>query len=422
MFNYRTLGILKRELREKLLSKTFIILTLAIPALMFVFIGAQTLLMSYEGDENTTLELITESNELTNSFQKELAELPFIKTGYYSFKYLTMPRDELSSYLDERKPDLLNETLSGIIFIPYSALENKEIEYYSKVPKNLTVTQKLSQYINKVLVSNYFSGKELSQDDLSFARKGVDYKGFKISKDQEIEEEGFGNLVLSYLFTFLLYFSLVMIGQMTMQSVMEEKNSKVVEVLLSSVSAKELMTGKIFGASIPGVLQMAVWLLPIVFVAFTSWFTLPSDISFNISAGQLLYLLLNFFIGLVTFLGLFVMVGSIFETAQEAQSGMWPILMLIIFPFFIAMSMAKNPGNPIAQIASMFPFASIIVMPARMTLTDVPVWQFVLSIIISIATIIAIFPLAGKIFRVGILRTGKKPSWGEVIKWLKYKY
>ena len=82
----------------------------------------------------------------------------------------------------------------------------------------------------------------------------------------------------------------------------------------------------------------------------------------------------------------------------------------------------KNPNNPIAQVASMAPFASIIVMPARMTLTDVPVWQFVFSILVNIATIIAIFPVAGKIYRVGILRTGKKPKWSEVVKWLKYKY
>jgi len=422
MLNYRTLGILKRELREKLLSKTFIILTLAIPALMFVLIGGQTLLMSYEGDENTSLELITESVELTNSFQTELSELPFIKNGYYDFKYLTKSRSELSQYLEEKKSEMLDEKLNGIIFIPNSSLNDKKIEFYSKVPKNLTVTQKLSRYINKVLVSNYFTGKDLSQDDLSFVRMGVDYTGYKISKDQEVEEEGFGNLILSYLFTFLLYISLIMMGQMTMQSVMEEKNSKVVEVLLSSVSAKELMSGKIFGASITGLLQMSVWLLPIVFVAFTSWFALPSEISLNITIGQLLYLLLNFFIGLVTFLGLFTMVGSIFETAQEAQSGMWPILMLIIFPFFIAMSMVKNPANPLAQIASMFPFASIIVMPARMTLMDVPMWQFFLSIVVSIATIFAIFPIAGKIFRVGILRTGKKPKWSEVIRWLKYKY
>lgn len=422
MFNYRIIGLLKRELQEKLLSKTFIIMTLALPVLMFVIIGVQTLLMSYDGDENTKLELITESENLTNSFKKDFEELPFIKNGYYSFTYKTISRENLKSYLEEKKTDLLEENLTGIIFVSDSAKNNKEIEYYSNTPKNNIVKQKLRSYLNKVLISNYFKNKELSEEDLSFARKWLGFTGYKISLDQEIEKEGYGNIILSFIFTFLLYISLIMIGQMTMQSVMEEKSSRVVEVLLSSVSSTELMTGKILGSAITGVLQMTVWLLPIMVVSFTTVFALPTEMSLSISIGQIIYLLLNFFLGLVTFLGLFTMIGSIFENAQEAQSGMWPIMMLIMIPFFIAISMIKNPANPMAQIASMLPFASIIVMPARMTLVDVPIWQFAVSLFISIATIIAIFPIAGKIFRIGILRTGKKPKWSEVIKWLKYKY
>jgi ABC-2 type transport system permease protein len=420
MFNYRTLGLLKRELNEKLLSKTFIIMTLALPVLMFVIIGVQTMLMSYDGDENTKLELITESEALTNSFRAELEELPFVKNGYYSFEYKTMDRANLPSYLENKKTDLLNEKITGIFVIPDSAKFSKEIEYYSKAPKNATVTQKLRDYLNKVLVTEYFQSKNLSEEDLAFARKRVDYTAYKISKDKDIEEEGYGNLILSYLFTFLLYLSLIMMGQMTMQSVMEEKNSRVVEVLLSSVSSKELMTAKIFGASITGVLQMAVWLTPLIIVTFTTMFALPAGIQFEVSIGQILYLLFNFFLGLITFIGLFVMIGSIFENAQDAQSGMWPVLMLIMIPFFIAMSMAKNPANPIAEISSMLPFAAIIVMPARMTLVDVPLWQFVVSIAVTLATIFAIFPIAGKVFSVGILRTGKKPKWSEIVKWLKY--
>jgi ABC-2 type transport system permease protein len=274
--------------------------------------------------------------------------------------------------------------------------------------------------LNKVLINTYFENKELSEADLSFARKRVDFTGYKISEDKEIEEEGYGNMILSFLFTFLLYLSLLMMGQMTMQSVMEEKNSRVVEVLLSSVSSKEFMSAKIFGASITGVLQMAVWLIPLVLVSFTTLIALPDSMNLQVSAGQIFYLLFNFFLGLLTFIGLFVMVGSIFENAQEAQSAMWPIMMLIIIPFFIAMTLTRNPMNPIAVVSSMLPFSSIIVMPARMTLIDVPIWQFAVSIFVSIGTIIAIFPIAGKIFRVGILRTGKKPKWSEIIKWLKF--
>ncbi|MBK7104615.1 MAG: ABC transporter permease [Ignavibacteriae bacterium] len=422
MFNYRIIGLLKRELKEKLLSKTFIIMTLAIPAFMILIMGMQALLFSYDGDENTKLELITESQELTQNFKSDFEELPFIKNNYYDFEYSTKSKNELRKYLEEKKSDLLDEKLSAIIFISDSSKSTKNVEYYSKTPNNTTITEKLGGYINKVLVNNYFQHKNLSETDLDFARSRVDFSGFKVSEDQEIAEEGYGNLVLSYLFTFLLYISLLMMGQMTMQSVMEEKSSRVAEVLLSSVGSKELMTGKILGSSITGVFQMAVWLIPLILVTFTTIFTLPQDFSFSISVGQILYLLFNYFLGLVTFLGLFAMIGSIFENSQDAQSGMWPVMMLIMIPFFISMSLVKNPASPIAVGASMFPFASIIVMPARMTIVDVPIWQFAVSIIVSIATIIAIFPFAGKIFRVGILRTGKKPTWGEVVKWLKYKY
>lgn len=422
MFNYRILGILKRELREKLLSKAFIIMTLALPAIMFVFIGFQTLLMSYEGDENTNIEIITESSQLTNNFQNDFSQLPFIKSGYYNLTYNTISKQSLTDHIDKKRKDLLDEKLTGIVFIPNTALEDKKIEYYAKTPKNFTVTRKLRSHINKILVTDYFNEKDLSEDDLSYARMGVDFTELKVTKDEKIEEEGFGNMVLAYIFTFLLYLSLIMMGQMTMQTVMEEKASKVVEVLLSSVSSKEFMTGKILGAAITGAGQMVVWLLPLVILSFTAWFSLPEEVSISVTAGQLGYYLLNFFLGLVTFIALFATLGSIFETAQEAQSGMWPIMMLIIIPFFIAMSMANNPANPIAAIASMFPFASIIVMPARMTVIDVPLWQLVLSIFVSLATIYFIFPVAGKIFQIGILRTGKKPKWSEVVKWLKYKY
>jgi len=422
MFNYRILGILKRELREKLLSKAFIIMTLAIPALMFLFIGFQTLIMSYEGDENTSIEIITESTQLTNNFQNDFSQLPFIKNGYYSLTFNTVPKETLIEYIDKKRKDLLDENLTGIVFIPNTALEDKKIEYYAKTPKNMTVTRKLRSHINRILVTDYFDEKNLSENDLSYARMGVDFAELKVTKDEKIEEEGFGNMALAYIFTFLLYLSLIMMGQMTMQTVMEEKASKVVEVLLSSVSSKEFMTGKILGAAITGAGQMVIWLLPLAILSFTAWFSLPEEVSISVTAGQLAYYLINFFLGLVTYIALFATLGSIFETAQEAQSGMWPIMMLIIIPFFIALSMANNPANPIAAVASMFPFASIIVMPARMTVIDVPLWQLALSICVNLATIYFIFPIAGKIFQIGILRTGKKPKWSEVVKWLKYKY
>ncbi len=422
MFNYRVLAIFKREIREKVMSKKFITTTVLVPLFMLGFIGLQALLMSYKGDNNVAIEIVSNSNMLTQSLKKEFSNLPLVKQGKYKISYKTVKKEQFQKYLKIKKEAILNKKLNGLLFIPENALKNKSIMYYSKTPNNFTVSERLKTPINKVLLENYFKGKNISGKDLSYARSNVKIQGFKVSKTDRIKEAGYGNIALSYLFTFLLYFSLLMIGQMLMQSVIEEKNNRIVEVLLSSVNSKELMAGKIFGSAVTGLLQMAVWLSPIILLMSTTLFVLPAKFSFDISAGQIIFLLFNFFIGLITFLGLFASVGSIFESAQEAQSGLMPIMILIIVPFFIALTLMQNPTNEIAKIASMFPFASIIVMPAKMMLVDVPSWQFIVAIVVNILTAIAIFPIAGKIYRVGILRTGKKPKWSEVIKWLKYNY
>ena len=422
MLNYRTYAVFKREVKEKMMSKSFILTTVLIPVFMFLIIGVQTLIMSYGKESKANLDLVTESFELTDSFEKEFAQWDYVKNGTLSFMFLTLSREEFEDYLKTHKDEIINEKKTGMIFIPETALQNKNVEYYAKTGKDLSLSERLGGAINKVLVESYFSEKGLTQDELNYARRWVDIKSYKVTESDKVEEEGFGGLIISYLFAFLLYLSLLMMGQMTMNSVLEEKNNRIVEVLLSSVSPKELMAGKIFGASVTGTFQMGIWLLPVMLVVSTTWFVLPEKYMFSVSAFQMVYMLVNFFIGLVTFLGLFATVGAIFESQQEAQSGMWPVMMLAIIPFFIAMSLVVNPNSPIGEVAAMLPFASIIVMPTKMALVDIPVWQLALAFVVNIATIFAIFPVAGKIYRVGILRTGKKPTWGEVVKWLKYKY
>jgi ABC-2 type transport system permease protein len=420
MFNYRTLAVIKRELREKLMSKSFIIMTILLPVFMFGIIGIQTLLISYEGDSGSKIEIVTQSDEMINSVKEYLAEEEFVKDGSYKIRYNIT--ENIEEYVKSKKTLLVEEKLDGIIFIPNSALKDKKVQYFAKTPNNRTIPDKISSPINKFLIDRYFGTRNLSKEELDFARLGVDFAGFKVSEKEEFEEQGYGNMILAYVFMFLLYFSLLMMGSMTMQSVQEEKNSKIVEVILSSVNSKELLTGKILGASITGALQMFVWLLPVLTIISTSWFVLPPEFTFDITYGHLIYFLINFFFGLVIFLGLFATVGSIFHNAQEAQSGMWPVMMLIMIPFFIALSMMKNPNNEIAEIASFLPFSTIMVMPGKFVLTDVPLWQLFASMFVNVLTVLTIFPLAGKIFRVGILRSGKKPSLTDIIKWLKYKY
>ncbi len=420
MFNKRILAIIKRELREKLMSKAFILMTLLFPLLMFGGIGIQALLRGDEGSSNVVL--ISDTQTLFEAFQNELSTSESIKEGKITFTFKLMNKDSVDAFLDKNKTDMLEGKITGVLFVPASVMSDKKIEYYSKTPTNMTLHRRIEGPINKVLVDNYFINKNLSNEDLDFARKGIDIEGFKVSKEENKKEEGYGNIILSYVFTFLLYISLLMTGSMMMQSVIEEKSNRIVEVMLSSVSPSELLGGKIIGSGITALAQMAIWLSPIILIISTTWIALPPEIAFSITMKHIVFLMLNFSLGLITYLGLFATVGAIFDNPQDAQSGMWPVMMLILIPFFIAFSMLENPNSPIANIASLLPFASIMIMPVKMTVVDVPVWQLILSLVINTLTIFAIFPVAGKIYRVGILTTGKKPKWSEVVKWIKYKY
>ena len=420
MFNYRILGIIKRELKEKLLSKSFILTTVLFPVFLFIIGGVQALLVTDEAVSK--LNIVCEDQNLTQSFQRELSLSELVKEGKYSFEFYTMNREELKKHLDVNKKALLEDKLTGVVFVPTTALTDKRLEYYSKTPNNITLSRKIEEPINKVLIDAYFSNKALSTEELDFARKGVNFNGFKVSKEESIKEEGFGSIVLSYIFAFLLYISLLMSGQMMLQSVIEEKSSRIVEVILSSVSPREMMTGKIVGSAITALMQMGIWLAAIITIASSVFFALPAEVVVDIKTVQVVFLLVNFAVGLVLFLSLFGMVGSIFDNPQDAQSGMWPVMMLIMIPFFVAMSMMQNPNSPIGNVTALLPFTSIMVMPVKMTIVEVPIWQLALSIVVNIIAIFFVFPIAGKIYRVGILRTGKKPKWSEVVKWLKYKY
>jgi ABC-2 type transport system permease protein len=415
------IAVFKREVKERVISKGFILMTILLPVFMFGLIGIQVLLMN-EGSTKFNVTVVSESADLTYKLESELSSTESVKDSSLILLFGTMNKEEFKDFLNSKKQEVLDEKITGVLYIPDSALKDKKLEYYSKTPQNRRLSEMLGRPINKVLIDTYFSNRSLSMEELNFARQGLDFTGFKVTKEEGYEEEGYGSLVLTYLFTFLLYISLIMMGQMILQSVIEEKSSRIVEVILSSVSAKELMIGKILGSGATGLLQMSIWLIPVIMVTSTTWIMLPPEITISITLLQVVYFLLNFFLGLVIFLGLFATVGAIFDNPQDAQSGLWPIMLLIIIPFFIAFSMIENPNSAIAKISSFIPFANIIVMPARMTIAEVPLFQLALSLAISILTLLAIFPLAGKIYRVGILRTGKKPKWSEVVKWIKYKY
>lgn len=419
MLNRRTLAIVKREVKTKLFSKSFIFMTLLVPLFMLIIFSVQYFIHSMSGDERSDIIIVSDSDEILNKVQNEIFLTDDFKNGGLTSRTEKVDLESFEKKLDEIKPDLIAQRITGIVYIPSSSLQTKEIKYYSSNPTNSNLFYKIKPSINKALVEIYFSGKQLTQDEIKFARKDVDINGFRVSSDKEVEQEGYGNRIAMVLFSFLLYMALLFSGSMTMNAVVEEKSNKIVEVLLSSASSTELMAGKIFGTVAVEVIQMAIWLSPVVLLLTTSLFLIPPEFMPQMSFGYILYFLFNYSLALITYIALYATMGAIFDNPQDAQSGVWPLMMLIMIPFFIALSMESNAQSSLVIISSLFPFASLIVMPARMILVEVPLWQILLSIVINIVVVIGIFKLAGKIYRIGILLTGKKPKWSEVFRWLK---
>lgn len=416
----KTLAVIKRELREKMGTKAFIISTISIPLIFAIVIGIQTTVMTVSGDKNANIMIITNTEELRDDLRNEFVnEKSLIEKDGFVFSWKVVKSEEIVKCINELKTKVQNDKLNAILYISNSALKDKKIDFYSKNPNNLNMFQKLQSSINKVLLINYFKNKNISENDINYAKAKIDFTGYRVTLDNKIAKEGFGNQIAAFIFTFLLYMSLLMSGGYLLTSVVEEKNNRIVEIMLCSITPTELMIGKIIGSAITSLAQMAVWLSPVLVVSSNALIALPSDFILSISTFQLIYFFLNYFIGIVTFLGLYAMIGSMFDNPQDAQNGLWPVMMLIIIPFMIAISLASNPSSPLGLFGSMLPFASIIVMPARMAIVEIPSWHVVVALIVNILTLIAVFPLAGKIYKVGIMITGKKPSWKEVYGWLK---
>jgi ABC-2 type transport system permease protein len=421
MLNRRTLTIIKRELKMKLFSKSFILMTLLVPLFMIMIFSIQYFVQTMSGEQRADLILISDSDEILKKVQDEIFQTSDFKSGNLSARIEKIELSLFRNKLDGYKSDLIAQRVTGIVFVPSSALQTKELEYYSSNPNNSSLFYKIKPSINKALVEIYFSGKQLTQDEIKFARKDVEINGFRVSSDEKVAQEGYGNRIAMVLFSFLLYMALLFSGSMTMNAVVEEKSNKIVEVLLSSASSTELMAGKIFGTVIVEIIQMAIWLSPMVLLLTTSWFFIPQEFMPQMSIGYIFYFLFNYALALITYVALYATVGAIFDNPQDAQSGVWPLMLLIMIPFFIALGLESNSQTSFAIIASLFPFASLIVMPARMILVEVPLWQILLSSLINIIVLVGIFKLAGKIYRIGILLTGKKPKWSEVIGWLKMR-
>lgn len=440
--------IIGREFNERIRKKSFIITTLLTPLLMIALMAAPTLIMSYSGGDSKRIAVIDDSGLVASHLQSN-------DEAVFESVPLTIEtaRKELTGHF-------------AILHIGKNIMSNpNEVWLYNNSPTSFGLESNITKQIESVIENEKLKSYNIENlpQILAAISTKVSMKSFKNddtqsdddSNPQSSETKSQSSIVatvIAYVLSFLLYMFLLIYGVMVMQSVIEEKSNRVLEVLVSSVRPFDLMLGKIFGVALVAVVQITIW---IVLIAGVGYFVIPALLPDDIVAalhmmqqgidsptqdvdnirmlqalatltdiGYLVKIfasLLLFMVGgFLLYAAMFAAVGASVDNPQDAQQLQTPIIMPIILALLIMLTVIKDPTSNLAFWFSMIPLTSPIVMMARIPY-DIPTWEIIVSLGLLIITFVIVVWFASKIYRVGILMHGKKPTIKELWRWMRYK-
>lgn len=433
--------IIKREYLRRVSKKSFLLLTFLTPFLFAALIFVPLWLSTIKGDDTKKVVIVDRTEKYAPLF-KNTEEYIFVTDTNKSIdEYRKNPDKEIFAFLNITDDLLLNPAAATL----YS---EKQIPMGLKT----TIDKTLSSYLKdeKLASYNIDNLKQIIEESkIDFNIKTVKWSEDGSEKNTSAEVASILGIVL----TFIIYMFILMYGSMVMQGVMEEKTNRIIEVMISSVKPFDLMMGKIIGVGFVGLTQVFLWgILTSVLVAGSLFFfgdaSTPADmvasqmaaqgatqmpvaasglsvqiteIINSINFGMIGCCFILYFIGgYLLYAALFAAIGSALEQQEDSQQFMTPIMLLMVFSLYAGIYSMNNPDGPLAFWCSMIPFTSPIVMMIRLPF-DTPIWELLLSIVLLYAMAIVIVWFSAKIYRVGILMYGKKPSIKEMIKWIKYK-
>jgi ABC-2 type transport system permease protein len=249
--------------------------------------------------------------------------------------------------------------------------------------------------------------------------KGMEMKRVRLSATGEREDRG-AAMFLALILMMILYMSVLMWGQQVLTSTIEEKSNRVMEVIVSSVPSMSLMAGKLLGVGAAGLTQLGVWTLCLVGASLmgigaSGGLHMPEITPLMLGSFVLFYVL-----GYLLYSSLFAAVGASVNTSQEAQSLAFPVMMPLILGVMLFMPVLQSPDSRLAVVTSLIPFLSPILMFLRIMVLTPPAWQIALSVLLTALTIAAVLWVAGRIYRVGILMYGKRPTFPEIVRWVRH--
>ena len=417
----KLLLIIQREYTTLVARKSFIVITLLIPFL-FVAIGAVPVLIS-EWNNSGSAEAVTVIDET--------GRLAGVIPDTESFRFIPLKGEagstDVKSFFDQA-----GNSMSALVVIPANVLDSAKVNIYSKSTVNMALVSHVTESLNDTLTAVKIASMGVPNLDkmVKEAQVDIDVNSVKLSDDgTESEASTTAAMVLGMVLAFITYMFVLTYGAMIMNSVIEEKTNRIVEVIVSSCKPFQLMMGKIIGVALVGLTQFLIWAILISVAVGGLGISLAndpmSDLAVVFNAIQSVNLVSIFICFVVYFLGgyllyasLFAGFGSAVDQASDASQFTSPIIIVMVVALYAGIGCMENPNGSMAMWCSMIPFTSPIVMMVRLPY-DVPFWQIAVSVALLYGTAFGLVWVSSRIYRIGILRYGKKFTFKEIMGWVK---
>lgn len=421
--------IISREYLERVRKKSFIIVTLLMPLFMIGMMIAPTLMMLYSTSDQKQVVVIDRSGLIADNLC-ETPEVTFIRED-------RMSKSEACNIYNEESG------IFGILYIGETIEDRDSVQLITNSSSSMMFEQNIAAQIESIVERDKLKAYDIDnlEEILASIETNIDlatYVNDGSGEEESMESTSSGvNYILGIVLGMMLYMIIILYGQMVLTSVIEEKSSRIIDVMVTSCTPFQLMMGKILGIAAVALTQIGIWAL---LVLSASKFLVPAVFSADVAAANDMMLvaalgtitdtgyLASLFACLVLFIlggfllyaSLYAAAGSAVDSIQDSQQFNSIIMIPIIISIIIMMSVFNDPNSPIAFWSSMIPFTSPIVMIARVPF-GIPVWEIIVSLIVLYLTFIATTYLASKIFRVGIFMHGKRNTWRDLWVWIREK-
>ncbi len=421
---HKVWAVIRREFVERVRSKWFVISTVLGPLFMIGVTVLPGLLMARSGKVNHIVLADDGAGTVAPRLATQLG-----RSGRFTVDQLAVPAGRLRPVIDSLSGAVRAETLDGFLTVTSATVESGVAEYRGRNVSSLGDMAVLKAALQQSVVTERLSRRGVDPAVVQEAQQGVDLKTQRITKHGATGESGMVTFFLGYGVGIVLYMIILIYGINVMRSVLEEKQTRIIEVLVSSLRPFQLMVGKVIGVGAVGLFQFGIW-------GVTGWAVVHYRASilgaFRVSAeqlnafpmpsisGTLLAVVAAYFLlGFLLYSAMFAVVGASVTADSEAQQAQQPVMMLLVFSLIVSFAALNDPGGQMAVVTSMVPFSSPIIMPVRVATSDVPVSQLSLSLAISAATSLLVVWLSARVYRIGILMYGKRPNIKELWRWAR---